>query len=552
MPVELRNLEELDPEIVAQNLFEAVSRVQEDNPHLDLRMGVFFSLVVYYHAVLATQLQANVADYLAARSLKAIEADPTLAQPDLVDDVFSNFGITRKPGSKATGQVTILLSRDINTVIAQGAVFEATGGLRFVTEDVFTAKLGTDHIILDTDRVLTQTPEGNWAFTIEVVAEAEGAESQLKKDSILAPLVEPNFYVTSYASSDFLGGTSAETNSDMLTKQQLGYAGKAMSNRTQMQAMLRDIEAFARIIGMSIVGYGDPEQLRDQHTIFPVSLGGRVDWYIRSQQQIYRQAITKEATYIEANAGGYGVWQFTMTKEDSPGFYELVNIRLENAEEVVGGFAIESETRTIDMTGTGFIPDIDAAGLVEGIYTAYQTAVVRFVDTVTPTSGLAVGDKQNYTLESRCLPLIGEIQAHVNHRDVRHHGADCLVKAPIPAFTTINFTIYKQSGETDPDTGAIKDAICEAVNTVGFIGRLYASRLSDTIHAYLTNATSVSAIDMHARIRRPDGTATYLRSAEVLTVPDDPGSMVSPRTVQFFISPEDVGIDIVTAIPQDQ
>lgn len=549
MPIELRSFEDLDPNVVAQQLTETVQRVQEDNPHIDMRMGVFFSLLGYYHALLATQQQTNIADYLNGRSLLMIEADPALALPDLVDDVFSNFRVERKLGSRATGSLTIILSREINTVIGVGSVFEATGGIRFVTEDVFTAKLADDHVLSATDRPLTRTADGNYAFVIEVVAEVEGATGEIKKDTVVAPLVEPNFFVTSYAANDFTGGKDAETNTELLNKLQLGLAGKAMSNRTQMQAMLRDIDAFSRVIAMSIIGYGDQEMLRDQHTIFPMSFGGRVDWYVRGQEQIYRLKITKEAVLIGTDALGRGIWQMAISRTDAPGFYELANVRLANAEEVVGGFNILTDTRGVDVTGDDFVPDIDVTNIAESAYSAYQTAIIRFVDTVTPTNTLSVGARQSYDLEARCMPLIGEIQTHVNDRAVRHHGSDCLVKAPVPCFTTINFTIYKQSGEATPDLDAIKNAICTEINNIGFIGRLYASRLHDTIHGYLRNATSLSAIDMHGRIRYPDGSIKYVRGSEVLRVPDAPSAMVSPRTVQFFISPEDIGISVETTVP---
>ena len=170
MPVELRSLNDLNADDVVQNLAETVARVQEDNPTLDLRQGVFFSLLGYYHAVLAAQRQQNINDYLNARSLRVMEADPTLADTDLVDDVLSNFRVTRKPGEKARGEVTVVVNDDIPVVIGAGAVFEGRGQ-RFVTESVFTASV-EDEILGGTgDRLLTPTADGNWAFTIDVVAE---------------------------------------------------------------------------------------------------------------------------------------------------------------------------------------------------------------------------------------------------------------------------------------------------------------------------------------------------------------------------------------------
>ncbi len=119
--ITLRSLSDLDPVKVAQNLTETITRVQEDNPELDLRRGVFAELLAYYHAVLATQRQVNIDDYLQARSLLVLSANPAAADPDLVDDVLSNFRVTRKPGQQAVGEVTVVVSDDVTVTIAQGS-----------------------------------------------------------------------------------------------------------------------------------------------------------------------------------------------------------------------------------------------------------------------------------------------------------------------------------------------------------------------------------------------------------------------------------------------
>ena len=548
MPVQLRSLNDLNADDVVQNLAEVVARVQEDNPTLDLRQGVFFSLLGYYHAVLAAQRQHNIRDYLNARSLLVMEANPELADTDLVDDVLSNFRVTRKPGEKSRGDVTIVMSTDNPVVIGVGTVFEANGK-RFVTEQTFSA--GTEDELLGApgELPLTPTADGNWAFTVQVVAEQDGSDHDVRKDSLVVPLTLPSGYVTSYAASDFTGGRSAETNSDLLGRLQMGVAAKAMSNRVNMAAMLREIEEFSRVVGMSIVGYGDAEMLRDQHTIWPMSLGGRCDWYVRSQEQVLRKLLVKEAVLVEKTDDLKGIWQFSIGRDEAPGFYELGKVRLPQAENVEGGFEILSETRALDLTGGGFLPDV--ATLEEGVYSRFQTAVAKFKDTVTRTDELGLGSRQTYHVEAVCLPLIAEIQDRVSSRDIRSYGADCLVKAPIPCFVKLHFAIHKQASAADPDVEAIKGALCTEINRVGFVGRLYASQLHDVIHGYLRDAMHVSAIDMHGRIRYPGGSVIYLRSAEVLVVPDDAPNMVSPRTVQFFAAPEDVSVVIKTVVPSD-
>lgn len=548
MTIAIRDLNSLDADQVLQNLDETTARLQEDNPTLDLRRGVFHDLLVYYHAILATALQANVQDYLNGRSLVAIQADPTLSDPSLVDDVLSNFGVTRQPGRLARGEVTIILSDDTTVTIGQGSIFTGNGQT-FITEETFTAKAEIDQVLATTDRLLTALQSGNFQFTIDVVAQVEGSDANLPKDTLLVPSSLPSNYVSSFAASDFQGGALAETNEQLITRLQQGIAAKAMSNRVNMSAMLRQVSEFSRVVSLSIIGFGDVEMLRDRHTIFPVSMGGRADWYVRSQEQVFRQSLQKNATLIAKDVNNRGTWQVAIGRDDAPGFFEIDHILRADATNTTGGFTITQEVRALDLTGGGFIPDVTA--LIEGIYSRFQTAVIQFYDDVTDVTSLLIGAQSLYNLEAKTMPQIADIQDLVSSRDVRSFAADALVKAPIPCFVQISFTIVKSSGEPDPDLDGIKNALAASVNTVGFTGQLYASRLQAVIGGFLTNDEQTGALDLFGRLRYPDQTIHFIRSAEVLTVPTAEPSMVSARTVQFFTAPEDIAITVLTAAPAD-
>lgn len=545
MAIALKALNDLDPDLVAQQTAEMTARIQELNSRLYVRLGVFHDLLISYNGILGAQRQDQINQYLRGRSLLDIEADPTLADDTLVDGVLSNFLVTRLPGAQATGDVTVILSADVTVTIAQGSIWEADGK-QFVTPQAFTAKVEEGQVIGSGDRLLAETAEGNWAFTITLEAVEAGADSELRKDTLVVPQVVPPNFLTAVVANDFTGGRDTETNSELLTRLQEGIASKSPSNRITLKAMLRAEEAFAGIAASSTIGYGDPEQLRDKHWIWPIAGGGRVDFYVRTQANLYRQTLEKSAVLTEKTTDGFGVWQVSITRDDAPGFFEVNSIRRAGETEVTG-FTITSDTRANDLTGDGFIPDI--ATVAEGAYTRFQTAVIKFTDTLTATATLEVGDSADYDVEVSGLPLIGEIQDFLSDEDHRHRAADLLVKAPVPCFVRLNFEIDRRSGDTSPDLDAIKLALCAEVNGVPFIGRLYASQLQNVIYDSLHEDQTVSAIDMFGRIRYPDGSTSYLRDSEALLIPDDPANMVTARTVQFFLNPEDIGITVKTAVP---
>lgn len=547
MAVTPKALDALDSTLVTSAINEVVQRIQEDNPTLDVSRGVFYELLVYYHSILATRQDTLINDYRRARSLLALEQDPDLADTDLVNDVLSNFRLDRKAGTLARGTIAIILSDDITVTFGRGAIFEAQG-LQYTTTEVYTAKAEAAQVNTTTDRLITATADGRFMFTLEVEAVAEGANYNLDKGTLIVPSSPPPTYVTSYATIDFTSGIAAETNTEVLKRLQEGIAAKTLSNRVNMAAFLRGVEAYSRVVGMSIIGYGDAEMLRDKHSIFPVAYGGRVDWYVRSENLPTTVQLTRTATRLAEDNNTAPVWQIALDRDAAPGFYEVRAVRPKGTSSISGTLPILSDTRSYDLTTTDFVPDIISAE--EAAYSRYQTAILKFRDTTQSISAYSFGATLEYDVDVTYMPLIADIQTTVSSRDVRHYGADCLVKAPIPCFVQISFIIYKQANEATPDSAAIQLAVSTAINSIGFVGRIYASKIQDAVHGYLSSNSSVGSIDIFGRIRYPDGTTQYIRGPELIQVPADTAKMVSHRTVQFFCRPEDVFVNIETAIPE--
>ena len=548
MAVTPQALDALSAELVAASIDEVSQRIAEDNPTLDVSRGVFYELLVYYHALLATRLDTLINDYRRARSLLALEQDPDLADTDLVDDVLSNFRLERKAGTAATGSVAIILSNDITVTLGRNTFFQAQG-LRYRTTQVYSAKAEAAQVNTATDRLITPTADGRYMFTLEVEALATGAEYNIEKNTLVVPVNPPPAYVTSYAVTDFSSGTTAETNTAVLKRLQEGIAAKTLSNRVTMAAFLRNIDAYSRIVGTSIIGCGDAEMFRDKHSIFPVALGGRVDWYVRSEYLPTTVQKTITAVRLSENTiAGQPIWQFSISRDTAPGFYEVRAIRPKNAAVIAGKLLLVSDTRGYDLGTDDFVPDIISA--TEAAYSRYQTAVIKFADTTQDAATYSAGATLEYDADIQYMPLIMEVQNTVNSRDIRHHGADCLIKAPVPCFVQISFTVYKQSNETAPDVAAIQLAVSSAINAVGFVGRVYASKIQDVVHGFLPTNSSVGAIDIFGRIRYPDGSNKYLRNSEFIQIPDAPESLVTYRTTQFFCRAEDVFVTIETAIPE--
>lgn len=552
MTLTLRPLTGLDPDQVSANLDVTVAAVQEDNPALDAaRRGSVYDLLCYYHAVLGTQLLQLVADYLAGRSLAVLNAtaDPTLlADPTLADDVASNFGVTRLPGAAAAGTAAIVVNSPTTVTVAAGAVFQAAG-LAFATAQAYTAKLDPSQLLNAGDVLLTPAGTNQWRFTVAVACTTAGAAGNLAADTALTPAAVPTGFVQAYAAGSFTGGVNAEATAQLLARLAQGVACKAPSNRVNYAALLRGNPLYAAFVAQSVVGAGDAEQLRDKHSVLPLALGGKVDWYVRTQEALLLTQLTKTATCLSVNAGaGTSVWQLSVGRDDAPGFYEFRNVR-RLADDPPVSFALVSDSRALDLSGTAWVPDV--ASVKEGDYSRYLTAVLQFTDTLTPTSGLVPGATASYTLQAAGQPLVASIQDNLaSSADARSRAADVLVKAPVPCFVAAAFTLYTPSTVAAPALAPIQNAVAHLVNTLGFAGVLYGSSVQAAVAPFLAAGQFTAGLSLSGRIRYPGtGSSVTVTGTDALAVPADAGNLVSPRTVQFYLDPNDVTITVVPVAP---
>lgn len=552
MTLKVASLKTLDADLVQQNHALLRQLMQELNPNIDVLRGVLDDHLNYLGAILDTAVETNVSLSERSRSLLEITKSPALADDEIVDSVLSNFRITRKTGTKASGNVTIVVSKLSSVTIAKNTTLTANG-LQFRTTNAFVAKTTVNNVIEETDRLLTPTVNGNYSFIVDVEALAEGQESRLAKDTTLTLSSPPLNFVEAYVTSDFQEGEDPETNEELLARLDEGVTSAVMAGRASMLATITSFSEFSRIVSSSIIGMGQPEMLRDKHWIFPIGGGGRVDWYIRPQQQANLTAVTVEATLIEKTNDGKGIWQFSLTRTQAPGFYDIVQI-VPTTDEYTGTYEITEDIRGFDISESetlpSFIPDIETAS--EAAYSRYQTATIKFRDIDRSTADLDVGDKADYIATLRGFPLIAEIQDKVNLYTIHHPAGDVLVKAPIPCFVQLSFTIQRLEGTEEPDIDTIKNELAAVINLYGFKGKLPASVLTDKIHNYLAENQYCSAIDMHGTIRTPAGEKIKIRSTELLEIPNLPEDLVTPRTVCFITSPSDIGVsDEIVDSPEE-
>lgn len=542
MALTVTNLAELDATRV-QNLLATFSQlVKERHPDVELSRGVFHDLVLYFNSALNAAVQENVERVLQSNSLLAITQNPELADPELVDKVLSNFNLKRGAGEVATGEAIVVVSQPVPTQIS-ASIQMTGGGVSFLPSRAFVGVPPGASTAAEGARSMVAVGDGTYAFKISVYALNVGVAGNIPRGTELQPVAAPSNVLAIFAATDFTKGIDPPTNTEYIAKLADGLAAKTVGGRKSFAAIIRAQPEFQNIRHISVVGFGDAEQMRDQHGLFPVSGGGRVDIYVQTHDTAQRVDQLLTAEYVRPAAAGDNtagtVWKITFTKDTAPGFYAVTRIAKINDPEN-SGYEIISSIPGYNIAGADYKPDIQT--VEESAYTRYKTLTVQFIDADVQPNTVTVGQKAVYSVTTIGLPMIGQLQDFMAGREVRCRLADVLVKAAVPCLTGISFKVRRAANEVDPDFAAIKREIVAAVVNVGFSGQLSASVITSAAHKFLTGQQSISDIDIFGKILRPDGKVLYVRDPARIEVPNDPAHLVSAKTVIFFVSEDDIEI----------
>lgn len=551
MSLEISSFNELDNAKVAEMIAAMAQLMQERHPEVELTRGVFHDLVLYFNGLLNAAVRENIDRVLRSKSLLQILQDPALADDDLVDQVLSNYNITRDTGTPATGLATFIFSSPLRTRLTNANLFLVGTSAYRLTNNFTVLTNSADILSSETDRVMTPVGDGTYAVTLPMIAENVGVAGNIKRGTTIRANFTPDNVLRVFAASDFVDGKEPSTNAEYLKKLSSGLAAKTIGGRKSYDAFIRNQPAFANILHISVLGCGDPEQQRDQHSLFPISGGGKVDVYAQTTTHAQEIEHLVQATFVKNTSNGT-LWQTIIPRDLAPGFYDVVRVLppalLGVPTATANGYKIVEDIRNVDLLNTPYVPDIQY--VEEGAYTRYQNAVIRFEDTDKVVSGLIPNTSTAmYALTTRSLPLIGDIHDFLTARDNRARGTDILVKAAVPCFTKISFAIDIDSNDaiSDDTIAQMKKEIVAAIANIGFSGQLHASTIAGAVHQFLTGRQAVNNIDMFGQIRRPDGKTVFLRDKTLLTIPFDPGRGISGRTTVFLVGADDIEITPVNA-----
>ena len=520
----------LDTELVDDYAALLASLMQAAYPELNLRPGgVLYDLVIQ-KAAAAHVYEATALDQLKANwNMAAVRDDPEAADPAIVDALLSNFNTTRSEGTKAIGEVEIVLKQQHALTISAGTAF-LSGSLRFVTSVDHVVVLDPDDRTSDSDRVLIEQGDGTWSFRVSAAAEAFGLAGNVPAGTGFTVSPQPIYFSEARAAGDFSGGSDPDTNASVVERASAGITGKVLASPSHAAARLYEVVPSST--ALSVIGMQDPEMTRDQRSILGVSVGGRVDAYLRTQAYVDTTVVTVEAELVDAALHRYSV---TLTRDQAAGVFDVIGVTPEGAGASVTLTRV-STTWGYDVSDLDVHPDVRSAD--EAAFSRYQTVTLVFDDP---------GDAGSYDVYVLRVPGVDVAQDACLDPDHRDPTADWLVRAPIPIVTGITLVVKYRPGVT-VDASAVQAAVIDAVNAQSFVKELSASVVVDAASSALPKGAYVHMpINMVGEILRPDRTSNWLRSGNSLVVPTHYDANVSSRTCAFFASTSSVSVSTEAA-----
>ncbi len=506
-------------------------RLQEVFPERDFSDGTAnHGLIVKPWATNLAERDTNVTDDLLANmSIVQVLNNPD-ASEEHVDQILSNFNVTRREGTPSTGFLSIYFAGASTLSIPVTASF-VCGNVTFTPVKDFVGIVG-EVIEQDTEEITyvkaIPVGENEYVFAIQVT-------STEITSSVIGPGVECTnsqsspFIQRVVTASTFTGGTLPETTAELLERAQLGITAPAASGKDHIRSLLESSPY--NVLDSAVFGLGDKVVIRDTDILSGVSVGGHADAYVITSPAVQRA----QAPLLAVREGSTNFWTMNVPEDVYPGAYGVSLISREGSS-----FSGELE-HLLGYIPSGNRPLVQSPQ--DARYSAYQTLTIRFED----SSGGAVDTERSYVAEVLYMPSIALIQDYVEDETRQASTFDILVKAMIPIEVSTEVSITYPTGVVAPDISVIQEAITDAINGMrSGVNQLYITVVSDAVHEVFPEGTVQTPLRLGGRMFLPSGMIGFETSTDYLAVPDIDG--VVPGNVKYFCTTADVSVFLTEGV----
>lgn len=501
-------------------------------PKLDLRNGTALrDLLVNPDATISAWFTQQALEQRECSSLKLLqersEAGEAVDASD-VSAILSNFGMAASAGSRAQGKVRVSVSESRKYVVAEGFQFSTYDGITFVTTAEHTVSETPDS---DEDQLYAGT--AGYYFIIPVIAVDPGFNGNLRSGDALNPASSFYGFVSASAYADFSGGADMESISSLIARIPSSLSQRGLLTKYAVEGQLRQNfdSGDHPIVAVSACGYGNPAQIRDRHNVLGIGVGGRVDVYVRNFTEL--PVSSSQVTFTRQSDGTY---KASLSTGDFPGLYAVTGVNKASGGLGSYGFSV---AYSADVSGTWHDISVDNS-YIEAANTVWRNAVITLVDHD------LTDDEESLQVTMICLPEIEALQDYVDAPSVRNVGSDYIVRCPMICQVHVNALVRHPYGVAfDKDTA--RQAVCDYINTSGFIKRLSRSEIACVLQENGASSVPLGSSGMlYGEVYDGAGNLTTF-SGDSLDISSiaTPSTLLTPDTCVFTCTPEDVEIEVM-------
>ena len=196
--------------------------------------------------------QPIVDEILRIRENLSLKNAENLTEEDL-DLLAANFFVTRRGGSKATGSVRVFFNEPVDEFLAQGTIFIAANGARF---------LSTAEATITSTGLRLNTYGDLFYWDVDVEGESVGSDGNIPADLISDTESGSDKIVDVTNPAAFSGGTEAETNAQLLDRLSIAITFRNLLNDPGAKLIL--LENFPRLIDVMVIGFGDKHKITQE------------------------------------------------------------------------------------------------------------------------------------------------------------------------------------------------------------------------------------------------------------------------------------------------
>jgi len=253
-------------------------------------------LVVRPMATVAAAIEADV-KYLENRfSVSQVLEEETESAAVLLDLLASNFFITRNPGGRASGTVTIKVDNNSGFTVQVGTLFERSTGVSYVYDQEESLLVAPNDLTAEVDS--DGNPTGNYLAEVFVYAARPGIGAGAPPATFISMNPAPRGLVEVYNEAPFSSESSQESNFQLANRIKSALTHRGFNTRDSISTVIQDnVDTCRRV---QVVGSSDPEMRRDIlqiGTATPIKSLGKINVYADTGYYVTLAAKDTTETY---------------------------------------------------------------------------------------------------------------------------------------------------------------------------------------------------------------------------------------------------------------